>query len=1146
MPKRRPWSYTYLVAAVAALGVLGGSGIAQATPVRRPAILSPVAGQHLRRGPVEIRVRTAGGRVITATLNGGSIMASLSPARRGVRTLSASPNFGLRFGRNVLRVRVRVGRRLWTRIARFRISSHAPLAAAGLDRVVAVGDHVVLTAAGSRLPRVRGLTGGPVRFRWSVVRPGGTRLARGLIGARQASAITDTGAATSTFTPTSVGSTTLRLNVTSPNGTTGTDYVDVRADPPPQVRVNTNATQGNARGISLQGPTPATSAFYPGDPSKWLQVVVLKRTDLSLVSNTSYDCPQAAAHPTPAEVSQVKPCQDQVKSDLAKLEDPDHSYLVIATSQGSGAGGQPPAGVPGALGDIGVAPWNWFDPNTPVAGGTFSAIGVPGLPKLDVEYPALTNQGAAASINDNLVRDNEGNYVLAPAEYPVLNTQAPGSDGSHNVIQLGSQRFDFPRPTNSHGGFEILSVDPRNLTGQMSWFELGNAGIPDQSLQDMTSTISDIDRSAAAPFGPGRIVIVTTRGSLDTAEADENISDDVLKSLTDQIETLGGTRGRFIDAVLHGHSYTLVGKANSVAGLGTEVTGPGAGTWGLNSVPLTGTLTRTGPYYTYQVQTADPFSTAGTADPSQGVTQLIQTAGQAPSQWPEQGNPGRTAAIAYVGTKVLGTPDPRSQYWTIPYDTKTWGDVSDAIKALPYPSGTLTGFTQDDLTWAQGELRQEISWLETVHSYVNALAKPFSDQSLGSWADLQKIANDINTKVGDAGDERIHMQTEALFDFLLDIGEEVPVIGKAVAAESKMYRAVMAQVYLQNEPALDDFPASVGEAGKLLADRLTAAQTQLTTQYANAIVSDYARLKTVGSCASVIASDWAGCPFDHSGWQYTQDDQRNAAVGLRDSAQVQAYGALLPAKYTAWTLPVNSRTTANDAFAGLLYFKCWYPFGASPASAQMAKPITPQVVSSRGTATYEITTLGYLTGQGLIGNDWVMHVPDASVTNPLFNTGTGNLGVNQEEFFDRFFPEQSRTRDWHYPERDTRTGWLPDCAPGSSARQRTLPSSLALSAARLQGISVGFRAPAPRSSVAVTWHLGNSRRANARPPKRSVLADQQVHNVSRGAHLIALRLSPASVRRVRSSGIHRTTLRITVRPPRGKSTTAFRTVTLRF
>lgn len=1135
------------IAVALAICVLWGAAATPAQAQPGPAILSPKAGQRLPAGSVAIRVRTAGGALLAATLNGRSIVAQLGAPRRGVRTLQASPSHGLRHGRNLLRVRLRLGRRTRTLSVRFRVAGARPLAAAGLDRFAAVGDHLVLDAAESRAPP--GLGGvGRLRFRWKIVRRPRAARASGHARAAPARAAGLVGATstTATFTPDRVGTYTLLLAARAPNGAVGSDLVDVRVDPPPAVRVDTNGRQGNQPGVAIQGPTAATSAFYPGDPNKWLQIVVLRRSDLSLVSNRSYDCPQATAHPSPSQVSEVAPCQDKVRSDLSHL---DERELVIAASQGGPSNQQPPIGMVRALDKIGVQPWNWWNPNFSVLHGTFSAIGVPDRPSLIVEHPALGNQGPLASISDDLALVNDVNkplvpaeYTFAPAEHGTLNTQAPGSDGSQNVIQIAGQRFVFPRPTNSKGGFEVLAVDPRNLTAETHWFELGKSSIPDQDVGAMRDTLNRISDSASAPFGAGKLVIVATRGSLDTTEALTPISDDVLSSTASAIERVGGTRSRFFDAVIHGRSYTLVGRASTGPGEGTEVIGSGAGPWGLNSVPLQGTVARTGPYYDYRVETADPFSAGGGPDPSVGATQLLQTSGQAQTPWPEQGNPGRTAAIAYLGTKVLGTTEPRGQYWTQPYDSTTWDGVSAAIAPVPYPIPKAP-FSQADLDWAKGELLQEIAWLKSVHTYVSALARPFKQSIFESWSDLGSIATDINTKVLANGDHQAHLKTQAFFDFLLELGEEAPVVGKAVAVEAKMYRAIMEYAAIDNEPALDDFQVKVAEAGKALVRRFTTAQGVLTTQYANAIVSDYGRLKTTGACASVIASDWVNCPFDHADWQYTQIDQGSAAGALQSGAKVEAYGALLPAKYEAWTLPVNQRTTANDAFAGLLYFRCWYPFGAAPASAQWARQVQRRVAGT-GQDTYEITALGYRTGAGTIGNDWEMHVPDASVTDPVFKSGGSNLGVNQEEFFDRFFG--SRNRDWHYPERDTRTGWLPDCAPRGLAGRPSTPRTLSLTTASRRGIPVGFDVATSGSSVDVALFLGTSRDARLTLRQGSLLLHERLRNATSGRHTIGVRLSAAIARQIRRSGRHRTTLRIRVRARGGRTTTSFRALSLRY
>ncbi|MGZ4613526.1 MAG: hypothetical protein ACXV1K_10225, partial [Kineosporiaceae bacterium] len=184
--------------------------VAAATPAQArpgPAILSPKAGQRLPAGSVGIRLRTAGGVLLSATLNGRSIASQFGAAHRGVRTLLASPSQGLRHGRNLLRLRFRVARRTRAVTVRFRVAANRPLAAAGLDRFAAVGDHVILDASGSQpQPGLGGVR--RLRFRWTIVRR--PRTGRTGAGARAAAPLLGgTSSSSATFTPDRVGTYTL-------------------------------------------------------------------------------------------------------------------------------------------------------------------------------------------------------------------------------------------------------------------------------------------------------------------------------------------------------------------------------------------------------------------------------------------------------------------------------------------------------------------------------------------------------------------------------------------------------------------------------------------------------------------------------------------------------------------------------------------------------------------------------------------------------------------------------------------------------------------------------------------------------------------------------------------------------------------------
>jgi hypothetical protein len=248
----------------------------------------------------------------------------------------------------------------------------------------------------------------------------------------------------------------------------------------------------------------------------------------------------------------------------------------------------------------------------------------------------------------------------------------------------------------------------------------------------------------------------------------------------------------------------------------------------------------------------------------------------------------------------------------------------------------------------------------------------------------------------------------------------------------------MQLVEINGAPADRDFQANADELGVQLADRLVAGQDMLTRQTPNTIAADYAKLRAVGSCASNDPKDWSDCPFDHADWQFTQDDQANAAKLLAPGLKTWAYGSLLGAQYTLWRLPPWWRTNVgnNSDFYGNSFPVSSIPFGGLPDSAQYAKPIYRNIPSYSHTLTnhgnfapwtssgetWQIYALGYLSGSGVITDRWVMHYPKpAAVTDPIFKPlDQGGLGADPESFFDRYFRPRPLE---HYPERDTPTGW---------------------------------------------------------------------------------------------------------------------------
>jgi hypothetical protein len=309
------------------------------------------------------------------------------------------------------------------------------------------------------------------------------------------------------------------------------------------------------------------------------------------------------------------------------------------------------------------------------------------------------------------------------------------------------------------------------------------------------------------------------------------------------------------------------------------------------------------------------------------------------------------------------------------------------------------------------------------------------------------------------------------------------------------------------------------------------------------IASDYGRLMTVGSCASIVAEVNADCPFNPSDWQYTQNDQTTAATALQTGSGINAYGVLLPAKYNPYVLPLNYRVTANDAWAGQPFVSCFYPFTDSPATSQFAKPILRDIPNYGKGNINQITVLGHQTGSGYLSDRYQMQVPGPNVTDRLFGklggktNGKPNLGANPEDFFDAFLYPPVPAGP--FPERTTETGWISRCAPSlSSGPPLDAPASVTLKKATNDGIPVSFNVAGP-STAAIT--LEGSAAVGARS-----LARVRIRNLSSGRHSVGLRLGRRAAARVRRTHSHRFRVRLRITDGNRSTQTKIRPVRLRY
>ena len=208
-------------------GPPGGVDEAAAKPTKR-LIPAPKPGAKLPARPLTVRVRSGGGaKLFRARLNGRPVGKHFRPPRRNVRKLLVSPSHGLRHGRNRLSVKLRrASGTTRSRTTRFRVRRNGPLAAAGHNRLIEVGDRVRLNGSRSRSHLPRGAakaTGSRVRLahRWKVidapeaVQPGGV--------------LTRRRSARPVFRAEIPGPYRIRLTVEAADGSTGSDVVVIKS-----------------------------------------------------------------------------------------------------------------------------------------------------------------------------------------------------------------------------------------------------------------------------------------------------------------------------------------------------------------------------------------------------------------------------------------------------------------------------------------------------------------------------------------------------------------------------------------------------------------------------------------------------------------------------------------------------------------------------------------------------------------------------------------------------------------------------------------------------------------------------------------------------------------------------------------------------
>jgi hypothetical protein len=687
----------------------------------------------------------------------------------------------------------------------------------------------------------------------------------------------------------------LRLTATRGRAT-ASDSVKLEEVPrSPLVSMHTIANRNGQVGTEVGGVFFA-APDRPGNNSAFVQVLVLDRKSLGCESNTVY-----------VDLNQLKAA-------LLKLKEENADVLVIATVHD--ANHFRDQDVAGALGPIGFPEFSF---NGFTTNGSISAIGSTALNAGDAD---LNLDGG---MDGYLTPDTNLEYrFISPQRLPFGYSKLPAR------CDPSSQNCD-------QNGFIVTDIDAHTGDPKVSTaFVTGprDAEFATEQANRMADFLDRIPR--------GDLVGIQTYSKRVAGEKNYPppiglVDRAAMARLADEIANVGGTRNGFNSAAVKAGPedgapvYSLVGWGGAGEGRGAEaaIRVDGAG----DSPYLNGVLRRDSLYEFRPEQTSE------TGLVSNIVQDLVLD--QPKDSWPERNSPGQKQALKWIGNQEpkLG-PDPHAAFWT---QHLTAGDTAaistDIQDHVSYP-GPGHDFTESDFNNAKTDLIQELGWVGNVRRYMSDLSEPSADKALASWGEVQNIAQEVLDKAKNPTGETVTRWTE-FTDIILEL------LGPFTEDVSSEVGGLL-DLGMWMAGAQDD-GSRAGETVRVEAAKLgitlqrEALEAKKTyTQLGDIIVSDYAKLKTVGING--------GCNPESSscnkGFSYTAADRVAASAAAYRGIQRLAYEKLVPLGFNVYALnsdPSGLRDRSRPPDPAWYQCLAYHPFYAikAPAWSSLLQVVDP-------------------------------------------------------------------------------------------------------------------------------------------------------------------------------------------------------------
>jgi hypothetical protein len=373
----------------------------------------------------------------------------------------------------------------------------------------------------------------------------------------------------------------------------------------------------------------------------------------------------------------------------------------------------------------------------------FSIIGVPGGASnsawTNIAFPGDAQRGDVTGyLQLNPVTHL---YDYVSPDYTTFDTNAAGSGGLTNVIQVGSATYSATLPEGATGGLHVVALNPYTLQpvpnpspsipSNGAWPTNTGAGTAaDIQNQSRLGTVLNL---LGLGTNPGPIVIVQSIGTVKPLDFGVGI----------RLQDFGGNEALYNALALQPGGFALVGRG--VFNRDTVRTVPPAAqsltTLG-QSGQLDGVLSRTRSY-TYSPLISDSPDAAG--GPNVG---LISVAYQQPEAFPAF-TPPEQAAETYIGKQLnLCRPDVtvcnvRRAYYE-DYNA-AWLQKALDIARMTYPPDAT--YTAAEFNAVKKQLGDEVSDLNNVQHYLAQLREPFQRSELRAYVDLQAIGKAVQDAV---------------------------------------------------------------------------------------------------------------------------------------------------------------------------------------------------------------------------------------------------------------------------------------------------------------------------------------------------------------------------------------------------------------